>query len=141
MPRQTAPSSIGLSKPLKGAYEAAKPVGMEWEEFLTLILESTDEVRFQGLLAKRTDDTEDDAIARARERYARYRTKPGQLLTGAELKQRMLIRRLQDRLAQTSASLRLAIQSPDNDMRAMRALLDEADSEIHRVKEVLPAAV
>lgn len=86
-------TSITVAPAVKQDLEALKPGSLTWNEYLRLVLESIDPDRFREALENFHEAELEDAIARARERYAKARADPSRLLTADEARRRVRSRR------------------------------------------------
>jgi hypothetical protein len=136
-----ARSSIGITPHTKKALAAAKPRGMPWDAFLRALLEAADTARFVNIAESKRVASEEEAVERARARYAKYRSDPSRLISGTELRRRVHLRRLAESLDAFREALRLAGEKPETlDAGAVRSAVDDLDVQVHEAKALLRAA-
>jgi len=123
---------------MKAALEAAKPEGMQWNEFFEVLLQSTDTNRFYEVAEAKFAATEEEAIAKARERYESYRAGNTPGLSGTELRRKIHLRRLVKSLEAFRGSARLCATNPNGGANvALAAALADLDEQIHAVQPLL----
>lgn len=82
-------TSITLNSEVKAEHEALKPASLTWNDYMHILAKSIDPDKFQRLLEDLHREQYEEAVERARERYAQARKEPGALLSADEARKRV----------------------------------------------------
>ena len=82
-------TSITIRDDVKREHEALKPESLTWNEYMRIVAQSIDPDRFGQLVEAFYAEQYEEAVERARERYAAAREDPSQLLSAEEARRRV----------------------------------------------------